>query len=134
MNNQMALLLSNKTVQKLILKTLIDNYNTSAAAQKAVEESNINSKAFTAKGKKIIKDPIEVNEDFLKSFRALWPKEKNSTPSTIKACYIRYITNHPDHTEDQILKATQRWVKDKGDFCGEAHYFFEKQLLLESKI
>jgi hypothetical protein len=31
------------------LKTLIDNYNTSAAAQKAVEESNINSKAFLSK-------------------------------------------------------------------------------------
>ena len=78
MNNQMALLLSNKTVQKLILKTLIDNEYVTT------DSISFTDMGFTAKGKKIIKDPIEVNEDFLKSFRALWPKEKNSTPSTIK--------------------------------------------------
>lgn len=122
MNNQLQCLLINKDIQKIIIEVLIKHEYVTP------DSKHFTKMSLTTKGKALAKEPIPIDMTFITEYRKLWPKEKNSLPSTIIPTYLRYRNTYPDHTDIEILAAAKQWIKDKEDFCGEAHYFFEKTL------
>lgn len=122
MNNKLATLMANRGVQKIVLDALIDS------GYVTTDSKSFGNMGFTKLGNDTIKNPIEVDPKFISDFIALWPEGNRSTPGPIKSTYIRYFVDHPTHTYDMILKAAEKWIEDKGEYCGKAIYFFEKTI------
>jgi hypothetical protein len=68
-----------------------------------------------------------VEEEDVEKLRKIFPPGKRSNVKLIREKMTRFLQEHPEVTVDKILKAAYLWVYDKGEYCGDAQYFFFKK-------
>jgi len=84
--------------------------------------------ALSAKGKALVNDRVSAPDEFIHSFRALFPKGAKNNKTEINEKINVFLRNNPDVEVDwdKFLRAAELYVSDKGSFCGYAKYFFHK--------
>lgn len=64
----------------------------------------------------------------VKTYRYIWPTGHRGTPKNVTEKMTRYLTEHPDVTEEQIIDAARRFVASKTHpYYGYAQYFLYKK-------
>lgn len=114
---------------------LTKTYSFTEKATSLLSEIDSVIKAKTAKPKK---QPIVVDMEKVTEYREMWPNIKFNTGASARVNvrdladgFRWYFTNYPEHTWENILKATERYLLEyeskNWEFCSTSLYFIRKQ-------
>jgi hypothetical protein len=87
---------------------------------------NYSSAKLTQKGKEFISDD-KLTDEIINKLRDIFPAGDRGSLALVKTKMNRFMNEHENASIDDILRAAQLWVRDKGAFCGKAQYFFYKR-------
>jgi len=90
--------------------------------------SRFSQALLTQVGKaKINQSDSLVTEEWIASWRELWPREMRSSSKVIRDRLNTFLLGN-DVNPDDIVLATEKWLEDNASpYCGKAMYFFSKE-------
>lgn len=91
-----------------------------------IEGTNYHNASLTDKARGMIKADL-ISEDKVRDFMDLFPPGHRSNVGLVQSKMTRFLKEHPKYDYGDIYDAAIRWVEAKGDYCGDAKYFFYKK-------
>lgn len=85
------------------------------------------SATLTPKGEALIKSNL-IDMQFISDFRQIFPPGSRGTAGIIQSHMTRFLNENPNFSPSDVLQAARAWVELKGEYCGDAKYFFYKKV------